>query len=176
MKKKAEDFGSIVQSLTRAYEVVKDETGPHKKIVWYLDHEDDIKGKCCEIIRQSEEEVTVLTNEDGLTIVFNCAHRLLDEVQERGVEVNLYSPLDPKTNPLARELSYIFKVGQVEVETPVLFINSDRRRFLLAKVGPTYVETPFETAIFSDDKALLSLVCLLLMDRRKKTLLKPTLV
>ncbi len=96
---------------------------------------------------------------------------LLDEVQEEGVEVKLYSPLDPKHNALARELSYIYLVKQVEVETPLLFINSDHRRFLLARIATQGSENPFESAIFSDDQTLLQLVSLLLIDGKNKALL-----
>ncbi len=62
------------------------------------------------------------------------APRLLDQVKEEGVEVRLCSPLCPRTNPLAKELAYLFKVKKVEVSTPILFINIDHRRFVLAKL------------------------------------------
>jgi sugar-specific transcriptional regulator TrmB len=170
-KKKALDFDSVVQTLVKTHEKNKEETGPQKKLIWYLDESDDIKGKCSEIIRQSHEELIILTNEDGLGILFNSAHRLLDEIQEEGVEIKLYSPLDPKHNSLARELSYIYQVKQVEVATPLLFINSDHRRFLLARIASQGRENPFESAIFSDDKTLLQLVSLLLIDGKNKALL-----
>ncbi len=92
-------------------------------------------------------------------------------MQEEGVDVRLYSPLDPKHNALARELAYIYQVKQVEVETPPLFINSDHRRFLLARISSQSMENPFESAIFSDDQTLLQLVSLLLIDGKSKALL-----
>lgn len=174
-KKKALDFDTVVQTLVKTHEKNKEETGPQKKLVWYLDADDDIKGKCSEIIRQSQNELIILTNEDGLGILFNSAHRLLDEVQEEGVDVRLYSPLDPKHNALARELAYIYQVKMVEVETPLLFINSDHRRFLLAKISSQSQENPFESAIFSDDQTLLNLVSLLLIDGKSKALLETLL-
>lgn len=174
-KKKALDFDTVVQTLIRTHEKNREETGPRKKLLWYLDVDDDIKGKCNEIIRQSQEELIILTNEDGLGVLFNSAHRLLDDMQEGGVEVKLYSPLDPKHNALARELAYIYQVKQVDVETPLLFINSDNRRFLLAKVAPNGGERPFESAIFSDDQVLLKLVSLLLIDGKSKSLFNPIL-
>jgi sugar-specific transcriptional regulator TrmB len=170
-KKKALDFDSVVQTLIKTHEKNKEETGPQKKLIWYLDENDDVKGKCSEIIRQSHEELIILTNEDGLGILFNSAHRLLDEIQEEGVEIKLYSPLDPKHNALARELSYIYQVKQVEVATPLLFVNSDHRRFLLARIASQGRENPFESAIFSDDQILLQLVSLLLIDGKNKAIL-----
>ncbi|HUV34906.1 MAG TPA: helix-turn-helix domain-containing protein [Candidatus Desulfaltia sp.] len=169
-KEKATDFDNIIKKLNEVHEKRKEKLGPEKKLIWFLDKEHNIKGKCNEIIRQSEEELNIITTEDGLEILFNAAHRLLDEMLESGVEIKLYSPLDPKVNPLARELSYIYQVKQVEVETPILFINSDNKRFILAKLAPRGAEKPIESAMFTEDKDLLDLVHLLLVDGKKQLL------
>jgi len=166
-KEKATDFDQIIKRLNEIHEKRKEKMGPQQKVVWFLDKDHNIKGKCNEIIHQSEEELKILTTEDGLEILFNAAHRLLDEMQESGVEIKLYSPLDPKVNPLARELSYIYQVKQVEVDTPILFINSDNKRFMLAKLTPRGSEKPIESAMFTEDVELLELVNLLLVNGQK---------
>lgn len=171
-KEKATDFDLIIKHLEKIHEKHKEDTGPKKKLVWFLEQDLDIKGKCNEIIRQSEEALTIVTTDDGLEILFNAAHRLLDEMLENGVEIKLYSPLDPRVNPLARELSYIYQVKKVEVNTPILFINSDNRRFILAKLAPRGSENPFESAMFTEDVELLDLICLLLVNGHKEILLK----
>ena len=170
-KEKTLDFDIIIQKLEKTHEKHKEQKGPRKKIIWYLNSADDIKGKCSEILRQSEDELIIITNADGLEILFNAAHRILDEIQEKGVAIKLYSPLDPKTNPLARELSYIFQVKKIEINTPILFINSDQKRFLLARLAERGSETPFEAAMFSNDTQLLTLICLLMVNSKEKTLL-----
>lgn len=171
-KEKATDFDSIIKHLENVHEKHKEDAGPQKKLVWFLDQDHDIKGKCNEIIRQSEVSLTIVTTEDGLEILFNAAHRLLDEMLENGVEIKLYSPLDPRVNPLARELSYIYQVKKVAVNTPILFINSDNKRFILAKLAPRGSEKPFESAMFTEDIELLDLICLLLVNGHKEILLK----
>lgn len=175
VRRKASDFKSVVQNLVETYEEAIEKSGPREKVVWYLNEESDIMGKCKEIIGQSKHAVVILTNADGLSLLFNSAHRLLDELNERGIDVKLYSPLDPKTNPLARELSYIFEVERVDVATPVLFLDSDHRQFLLAKIAKPGDERRLKSAIFSDDPTILSMVSLLLMDD-KKALLKTVLL
>jgi len=170
VKSKAEDFTSVVQALSETHEAAEKETGPQKKIIWYLNEGSDIMGKCKEIIGQSKQAVTILTSADGLSLLFNSTHRLLDELLEQGVEVKLCSPLDPKKNPLARELSYLFDVKQMDVSTPVLFISSDNQRFLLAKIAKQGDERHPESAIFSDDSTLLSIISLLLTDHKNALL------
>ena len=73
---------------------------------------------------------------------------------------------------MARELSYIYQVKKIEVNTPILFINSDNKRFILAKLASRGSEKPFESSIFADDTELLGLICLLLVNGHKETLLK----
>ena len=93
-------------------------------------------------------------------------------MQENGIEIKLHSPLDPKSNPLARELSYIFQVQKVHVKTPILFINSDNTRFLLARLAERGNKHPFLSAMFTEDKELLELVHLLLLNSHNKLLLQ----
>ncbi len=170
-KEKAEDFEKIIEKLDKIHESKCTQGGPTKKLIWYLGPEEDIRDKCSEIIRQSERELNIITTEDGLETLFNNYHRLLDEAQENGVEIKLHSPLDPKTNPLARELSYIFQVEKVNVKTPILFINSDNKRFLLAKIAERGSENPFLCAVFTEDRELLELIHLLLLNSQQSKVL-----
>lgn len=171
-KEKADDFTTIIDELEGIHVKNRDVGGPKKKLIWFLQQEDNIRAKCSEIIRQSQEELSIITTEDGLEIIFNSAHRLLDEIQENGVEIKIYSPLDPKMNSLARELSYIFQVKKVDVKTPIMFINSDNKRFLLARLAPRGTEQPFESGMFTEDHDLLQLLHLLLVNSNKKVLLQ----
>lgn len=173
VKKKAIDFTTIVERLTETHELIKSDTSPQQKVVWYLNEGDDIIGKCHEMMSQSKESLEVLTSADGLTLLFNSAPRLLDQLQEQGVDIRIYSPLDPRVNPLARELSYLFAVEKVEVETPILFIKSDGRRFILAELYEQINNSHLISAIFSDDPILLSMITLLLNDGKKGAILKP---
>ena len=100
-KEKADDFTEIIDELEGMHVKNRNIGGPKKKLVWFLEQEDDIKSKCSEIIRQSQEELSIITTEDGLEIIFNSAHRLLDEIQENGVEIKpvSYTHLTLPTTP-----------------------------------------------------------------------------
>ena len=172
VRNKANDFSTVLETLAQTHEFIKSESSPKKKIVWYIDKDNDIIGKCHEIISQSEETLDILTSADGLSLLFNSAPRLLDQVKEEGVEVRLCSPLDPRANPLARELAYLFEVRKVETSAPILFIDSDHRRFVLAKLDERGMTTAIEFAVFSDDPTILSLMSLLMVDVRRKKPIK----
>ena len=160
---------AVLQALTRTHEKKRDEARPRKKIVWYIEEEGETKRKCLEMIGRSQRSLTILTNEDGLGLLFNSAHRLLDENNDKGIRVSLHSPLDPRTSSLARELSYVIQVNKVDFTAPVIFINSNDERFLLARISSKDGAHVFEDLIFSGEEELLALLSMILLDPERRT-------
>ena len=153
--------------MTRTHEKKRDDARPRKKIVWYIE-EEETKRKCLEMIGRSKRSLIILTNEDGLGLLFNSAHRLLDENNDRGIRVTLHSPLDPKTSSLARELSYVVQINKVDFTAPVIFINSDDEQFLLARIASRDGALIFEDAIFSGEEELLTLLSMTLLEPERR--------
>jgi len=165
---KAQDFDAVLQALTKTHEMKRDDARPRKKIVWYIEEEGETKRKCLEMIGRSQRSLSILTNEDGLGLLFNSAHRLLDEINDRGIRVTLHSPLDPRTSSLARELSYVVQINKVDFAAPVLFINSDDEQFLLARIASQEGTDLFEDSIFSGEEEILSLLTMTLLNSEDK--------
>ncbi len=159
---KALDFSMILESLVDTHETSMKEASPQQKTLWYIDSDDDIIGKFHEIVRQAKETLEVVASADGLTLFFNSAPNLLDQMQNIGVDVRIFSPLDPKSNPLARELSYLFDVRKVDISSPLLFVDSDHKSFILAKVTDINGDDPLEAAVFSNDENLLAIIHLII--------------
>jgi sugar-specific transcriptional regulator TrmB len=159
---KALDFSEILESLVYTHETSMKEASPQQKTLWYIDSDDDIIGKFHEIVRQAKETLEVVASADGLTLFFNSAPNLLDQMQNIGVDVRIFSPLDPKANPLARELSYLFDVRKVDISSPLLFVDSDHKSFILAKVTDINGDDPLEAAVFSNDENLLAIIHLII--------------
>ena len=61
---------------------------------------------------------------------------------------------------------------KVEISTPLLFIDSDNRRFVIAKLDEQDMTATIEFAVFSDDSIILSLVSLLTVDMKRRSTLK----
>jgi sugar-specific transcriptional regulator TrmB len=158
---KALDFSEILESLVDIHEMSMKEASPQQKTLWYIDGDDDILGKFHEIVSQAKKTLDVVASADGLTLFFNSAPNLLDQMQNIGVDVRIFSPLDPKASPLARELSYLFDVRKVDISSPLLFVDSDHKSFILAKVTDINGDDPLEAAVFSNDENLLSILHLI---------------
>ncbi|MEE8354974.1 MAG: helix-turn-helix domain-containing protein, partial [Candidatus Bathyarchaeia archaeon] len=158
---KALDFSEILESLVDTHEMSMREASPQQKTLWYLGSDDDIIGKFHEIVSQARKTLEVVASADGLTLFFNSAPNLLDQMQNIGVDVRIFSPLDPKASPLARELSYLFDVRKVHLSSPLLYVDSDHKSFILAKVTDINGDNPLEAAVFSNDENLLSILHLI---------------
>jgi len=168
-RRRAMDFDAVLQALTRTHEKKRDEARPRKKIVWYIEEEGETKRKCLEMIGRSQRSLTILTNEDGLGLLFNSAHRLLDENNDRGIRVTLHSPLDPRISSLARELSYVVQINKVDFTAPIIFINSDDEQFLLARIASKEGAYFFENSIFSGEEEILALLSMTLLEPERRT-------
>ncbi|MGD2201256.1 MAG: helix-turn-helix domain-containing protein [Candidatus Bathyarchaeota archaeon] len=165
---KSQDFSEVMEALVETHKKVKNDSSPQEKLLWHIDVNDDIIEKCHEIITQSKETIEVLASADGLTLLFKSAPNLLDQMKNQGVKVSISSPLDPKANPLARELSYLFEVKKVDITTPILYINSDNRIFIVARIDDINSGNPLDEAVFSDDLDVISILHLLLVDLKDR--------
>lgn len=156
---RTEDFRQVIEKLDY---ICKETKGHDIKEVWYLGPEENINKKLIEVIRQTKKNINIVTTGDGLEILFNSSHKLLDEMQEKGIEIMIYTPLDPKKSVLARELSYIFQVKKIDLNIPILYINSDNTRILLTQMNQNGKETIFKNALYTEENELIETFNLLL--------------
>ncbi|GAH64310.1 unnamed protein product, partial [marine sediment metagenome] len=96
-KNKALDFSSIMETLSETHELVEEHRTIQRKVLFYLDEEDKIIGKCQYILKQSENTIYIRTTVDGLSLLFKFAP-ILNKLQEKGVEIRIRSPINPETN------------------------------------------------------------------------------
>jgi len=164
VKKRAEEFESIVKSLTEIYRRKQLMVEPRKVDVWVIQGRRKILNRVRKLLSDAKRSVEIITNENGVAVLFKAANRLLDKLKEEGVKVTLLSPLDPKKSPLARELSYVCKVKKIDFRLPLLYVCMDHRRFILSRMTPNdlEMESDYDTAIFSEDTSLLSIISFLL--------------
>lgn len=156
---KVDDFRNLIETLDK---MCKEQKGPLKKEIWYLNPNENIEKKIIELFRQAKKRVNILTTEDGLEILFNISHRLLDDLQEKGVEIVINSPLDPKESSLARELSYIYEVKKTNLTSPIMYLNIDDETLFLGIITSRGEKDPFINAIFTEETELFQLINLLL--------------
>jgi sugar-specific transcriptional regulator TrmB len=164
VRKRAEEFESIVKSLAETYKKKQLLVEPQKADVWVIQGREKILNRMMDLLSDSKKEVEILTGENGVVLFFKAGNKVLDKLKERGIKTTLSSPLDPNEQPLARELSYVCKVKKTDFELPILYLCVDHGRFILAKMIPNNLEmeSDYDIGIFSEDASLLSMVYFLL--------------
>ena len=161
-KNKATDFEATVRSMLETFESTAKPQFPSTKQIWHFDSSDEIERICNQIIKRAERELTILTNSEGIGVLFRSASRPLDQAR-MNVKITCCTNIDPRTDKLARELNYELHVKPLKVESPIFFLNRDDEEFFLAKLAPKGSEDPFESAIFSNDESLVKLLSLIVM-------------
>lgn len=164
IKKRAEEFESIVGSLAETYRRKQLVVEPQKVDVWVIQGREKILNRMRDLLSDAKRSVEVVTNENGGALLFKAANKLLDKLKEEGVKTTILSPLDPKKQALARELNYICKVKKIDFKLPLLYICVDHRQFILSRMIPNNLEmkSEYDMGIFSEDTSLLTIVNFLL--------------
>ncbi len=161
-RRRVEEFSSLLTMLMGIHQASRKLHHPIRGEFWYIDEEDEIMLRCRELLRHSRYSLLILAGGLSLSLLFNDAHRELDELYERGVEVKIFSPLHPELNHIARELSYLFEVRRTSINAPFLLLISDGGRLLLAGVKASGHRGHLVEAIYSEDQALIRLLSRLL--------------
>lgn len=166
IKQRAEEFTSMVSSLAEIYRHRQLEVEPQKVDVWVIQGRGKILNRMRELLSDAKRSVEVITNENGGALLFKAANKLLDKLKEENVKTTILSPLDPKKQPLARELNYVCKVKKIDFKLPILYLCVDHKRFIISRMVPNNLEmdSEYDTGIFSEDTALLTIVSFLLKE------------
>lgn len=157
----AVDFAQLMEEMGTNYEKSIEHREPEIISSWLYTNGPLIMEKCIEFIRNTSKVLTITTDANGLEAVFNKAGSELDNLNPQETTVKIYSPLDPKTNSLARELNYVHDVFQIEVQSNVFLLNSDNSKYILAKTLPRNDDQIFELAIFGESPEIVHLLDLI---------------
>lgn len=126
----------VVSLLEEAYEKTQSTIEPRKEEVWLVQGQSEMLRKMKEILSQAKKSVTVVTTEDGFVRFYKAVDKLLDNLVENGVNVQIGTPINSHNGSLARELNYVCKVKHVDVGSPLLYLCVDEQAFFLAKLNP----------------------------------------
>ena len=165
VKKRAEEFESIVSSLADTYRHKQILVEPKKIDVWLIHGRKRIFDKIRDLLSEANKSADIITNDNGAVLFFKTANKILDKLKNDGVKVTLLSPLNPN-DTLTRELSYVCKIRTGNFNHPIFYICVDKKRFILNKMNSNDYElnTEGDVAIFSEEDSLLNMISLLLRE------------
>jgi len=158
-----ENLVSVVSSLEETFKKAKNEEKLQRGELWIINGRHEILRKIREMLSKAKRIVDVVTNENGMVLIYKEFNRLFDELRERSVKVWIATPEGSNNQHMLSELKYTCKIKQANFELPMIFLCIDEQRFLLANLQPNSFasNSDDDRAIFSDDSVLLGLIRLL---------------
>ena len=164
---KAKNLLLIVSSLEKAFREAKERNMPQKADAWVIQGRQEILRKIREMLSKARRTVKIITNENGLILLYKCFNRLFDELNERNIKVRIITPLGSSNKHALNELRYMCSVEPVEVMPPIIFVQIDKSNFILVNLKPDNfsLSSKQDKAIFSDDPNLCEMLHFILYNR-----------
>ena len=125
----------VVSSLEEAYEKAQSIVEPQKEEVWTVHGWSEMLKKMGEMLSGAKKSAAVLTTEKGFLMFYRAYSRLLDKLVEKGVNVQIATPINSHNGSLTRELNYVCKVSNVKVDSSLLYLCVDDQACFVAKLG-----------------------------------------
>lgn len=121
----------LIVQLEENHSESKLSVNPKKEEIWVLKKKTEILNKINEILLQANSNVKVVTTKAGLIFLDRIAGKLFDTLVEKGVNIEVLTPIKGDNSFIVRELNYICTLKHVEVKLPILFISIDSKLCLL---------------------------------------------
>jgi sugar-specific transcriptional regulator TrmB len=155
-----ENLVSVVSSLDETFRKAKKDENLQRGELWVIIGRQQILRKLREMLSKAKLTVDLVTNENGLVLLYREFSRFFDELVEREVKVRIIAPYNSNDQHMLNELRYSCNIQQADFELPIIFLCIDEQQFLLTNLQPNSHVSNSENdrAIFSNDSVLLKLV------------------
>jgi len=165
-----ENLVSVVTSLEETFKKTKSEEKLQRGELWIVKGRQEILRKTREMLSRATGSINLVTNKNGILLVYKEFNRLFDELRERSVKVWITAPDVSNNQRMLSELRYTCKIKQADFELPIIFLCVDEQQFILANLQPESLalSSDNDKAIFSDDSVLLGFIRLLTMKESRK--------
>lgn len=143
LKKKISEEASSLAEIEQAISALeaiheKDQSSKplnmQKEDVWSIQGCDEIMRRAGEMLSKANTSVCAVTTGTGLVLLYKNFRKTLDDLAEKGVEVQIKVPFGPSSSGLAHELSYVYKIENAPVAIPIFSLLVDEKESLLAQL------------------------------------------
>ncbi len=127
-----------------------------KEEVWSIQGSKGIAQRTQEMLNSAETSVCAITTEKGLAFFCRDFGKILDTLVEKGVSIQIKTPIGPSNMGFVKELRYAYKIANAQVPVPVFLLTVDEKQLLLAKLKTDGATTVFddELGVFAKSESL----------------------
>ena len=101
---------------------------------WSIHGSKDIEQRAREMLTAAENSVCAVTTEKGLAFFCRDFGKVLDGLVERGISIQIKTPIGPANMSFVKELRYAYKIANANVPLPVFLLTVDEKELLFEAV------------------------------------------
>jgi len=155
-----QNLSSLVTILEDAFRKARINEYMRRGSLWRISGEKEIIKKMQEMLSKAGKSIYIVTDENGLIILYKKFNKMFDELADRSVKIKIIVTDRLENKHLLRELRYICSVKETGFHSPLTIICVDERQILMSYLQiDNYISKPEgDRAIFSDDPTLCKMI------------------
>jgi len=148
-----QNLSSLISTLEKAFRKAKSRENMRRGSMWRISEKGEILKKIREMLSRAGKSVFIVTNKNGLVLLYKEFNKMFDELADRSVEIKIVVTDGPNNKHLLRELRYICNVEEKNFHLPLTILCADDRQVLMSYLQPGRFlpEIEEDKAIFSED-------------------------
>ncbi|MEM2098910.1 MAG: response regulator [Candidatus Bathyarchaeia archaeon] len=115
-----------------------------KEETWTLKGTEEITRRIQEMLQKAETTVQAVTTAKGLIFLYKNYGHTLDELVEKGISIQIKTPIDETNKDFIKELRYAYKIANTQVTLPILYIAIDEKELLLTTIKTDETKTALD--------------------------------
>ena len=160
---------SLISTLEDAFRKAKSGKNMRRGSIWTISGREEILKKIQEMLARARKSVYIVTNENGLILLYKRFNRMFDELVGRSVEIKITTTDGSNNRHLLRELRYVCNIEETDFRLPLIILCVDENQILMSHLQPDsyFPKSEKDKAIFSADPVLRTMIWSLVTQRNK---------
>jgi len=153
-KERFQNLSSLISILEDAFRKSKIKESMRRGSMWRISEKEEILRKIREMLSRAGRFVYIVTDRDGLVLLYRKFNKMFDEMVDRSVEIKIVVTDGPSNRHLLRELQYVCDVEEKDFHFPLTILCVDERQVLMSylRFDRSFSRSEEDKAIFSDDQ------------------------
>jgi len=154
-----QNLSSLISTLEEALKRARTQEKLRQGSIWTINGKQNIFKKIREMLINAKRSVYIITNGNGLILLFRMFSRLLDELASRSVKIKIITTNEQNSKYLVKELRYLYDVKVVDLQLPLLVLYVDHEQLLMSCIQSESNSLKYkDEAVFSNNPVLRRLI------------------
>jgi sugar-specific transcriptional regulator TrmB len=106
-----------------------------KEEVWSIHESEETNRLTSEVLSKARTSVKIITTETGLIQFNRNFGKILDDLNEKGIEIQIRTPIESTNTPFMNDLKQVYKIENTQTPVSVTIIVVDEIKLLLSNLG-----------------------------------------